>query len=296
MLFSFYGNKKIRPANIEISYTPEQILEIEKCIYDPIYFAENYIYINTLDKGVQLIELYDYQKKLITAIHENRYVICLLPRQSGKTTAFGAYLLHYCLFNDNKNILIAANKNRTATGIMNRIKLSYENIPTWMQEGVLQWNKQSIELENGCMVQVETTTEDSGRSGSYNFVMLDEFAFVEENIANAFYTSIYPTISSGETSKMVIVSTPNGMNLFHKLYTDAVNKKNQFHPIEIKWNEVPGRGEDFKKNTIEDIGLESWMQEYECVHGLSEIYVKNPFDGSMMKTNIQTIYNAMKPY
>ena len=208
--------------------------------------------------------MYDFQKEMIGTMHSNRFTICKLPRQSGKSTTIVSYLLHYAIFNSNCNIAILANKSSTARDILGRLQLAYENIPKFLQQGVLNWNKGSIELENGSKIVAAATSSSAIRGGSYNIIFLDEFAFVPATIAEQFFSSVFPTISSGKNTKMIIVSTPHGMNMYYKLWTDAVNKQNDYIPVDVHWSEVPGRDQKWKEETIRNTSQEQFNQEFEC--------------------------------
>ncbi|MDA8552709.1 terminase family protein [bacterium] len=261
---AYLGNPNLKKINTAEEFTKDQIVEYQKCAEDPIYFMENYVRIVSLDEGLVPFKMYDFQKRIVKTIHENRFTICKLPRQSGKSTTTISYLLHYALFNPNSNIALLANKSSTARDILGRLQLAYENLPKWMQQGVINWNKGSIELENKSTIVAAATSSSAIRGGSYNIIFLDEFAFVPANIAEAFFSSVYPTISSGQKTKMIIVSTPMGMNQFYKLWTDAENKQNDYVPIEVHWSEVPGRDEAWKEATIRNTSPEQFQQEFEC--------------------------------
>jgi len=261
---AYLGNPNLKKINTPVEYTQEQIVEFQKCASDPLYFMEKYIRIVSLDKGLVPFEMYDFQKKIVQTIHDNRFTICKLPRQSGKSTTTISYLLHYALFNPNSNIAILANKSSTARDILGRLQLAYENLPKWLQQGVINWNKGSIELENKSQIVAAATSSSAIRGGSFNIIFLDEFAFVPVNIAEMFFSSVYPTISSGQKTKMIIVSTPYGMNHYYKLWTDAENGKNDYVPIEVHWSEVPGRDEKWKEETIRNTSKEQFQQEFEC--------------------------------
>ena len=232
---AYLGNPNLKKINTPQEFTKEQILEYQKCANDPLYFMETYVRIVSLDEGLIPFKLYDFQKKIVKTIHENRFTICKLPRQSGKSTTTISYLMHYAMFNPNSNIAILANKSSTARDILGRLQLAYENLPKWMQQGVVNWNKGNIELENKSTIVAAATSSSAIRGGSYNIIFLDEFAFVPTNIAEMFFSSVYPTISSGQKTKMVIVSTPYGMNQFYKLWVDAEKKRNDYVPIEVHW-------------------------------------------------------------
>ena len=173
--------------------------------------------------------MYDFQRKMVNVFHNNRFSINKLPRQSGKSTVICSYLLHYCVFNDNVNVAILANKSSTARDLLGRLQLAYEHLPKWMQQGILNWNKGSLELENGSKIVAASTSSSAVRGSTFNIIFLDEFAYVPHNIAEEFFSSVYPTISSGETSKVIIVSTPHGMNMFYKMWVDAENTVSYTH-------------------------------------------------------------------
>ena len=264
MTDAYLGNPNLKKVNTPVEYSKEQILEYEKCANDPIYFMENYVRIVSLDEGLVPFKMYPFQKHIVRTIHDNRFTICKLPRQSGKSTTTISYLLHYALFNPNSNIALLANKSSTARDILGRLQLAYENLPKWLQQGVINWNKGNIELENKSTIVAAATSSSAIRGGSYNIIFLDEFAFVPANIAEQFFSSVYPTISLVQNTKMIIVSTPHGMNQFYKLWTDAENKKNDYVPIEVHWSEVPGRDEAWKETTIRNTSAEQFSQEFEC--------------------------------
>lgn len=244
--------------------TKEQIAEYMKCEQDPEYFIETYLKITDVDVGTIPFHPYDYQKAMLKNYHKHRFNINLLSRQSGKTSIVSAYAIHHVLFADRKNVKILANKYENAKGILDRIKKSYELLPRWLQQGVLAWNAGSLELENYSTISVGTTTPDSGRSASISLLILDEFAFVRNNIANDFWAAVYPVISSGKKTKVIIISTANGLNLFYKLWNDAQHGRNEFVPYEVSWTDVPGRDDKWKKQTISNLGDEDlFRQEYE---------------------------------
>ena len=205
---AYLGNPNLKKVNTPVEFTKENIIEFQKCEEDPIYFMENYMKIVSLDEGLVPFKMYDFQKHIVRTIHDHRFTICKLPRQSGKATTTVSYLLHYALFNPNSNIAILANKSSTARDILGRVQLAYENLPKWLQQGVINWNKGNIELENKSQIVAAATSSSAIRGGSYNIIFLDEFAFVPPYIAEMFFSSVYPTISSGQKTKMIIVSTP----------------------------------------------------------------------------------------
>ena len=192
---AYLGNPNLKKVNTPVEFTKEQILEYQKCEKDPLYFMEKYIQIVSLDEGLIHFKMYDFQKKIVETIHNNRFTICKLPRQSGKSTTTISYLLHYALFNPNSNIALLANKSSTARDILSRLQLAYENLPKWLQQGVINWNKGNIELENKSTIVAAATSSSAIRGGSYNIIFLDEFAFVPTNIAEMFFSSGLPLFS-----------------------------------------------------------------------------------------------------
>ena len=260
----YKGNPNLKAENVEIEFTSEQIQEYLRCKNDPVYFAMNYVKIVSLDEGLVPFEMYDFQKTLISNFHNNRFNIAKLPRQTGKSTTVVSYLLHYALFNDNIRIAILANKAETARELLGRLQLSYENLPKWLQQGVGSWNKGSLELENGSKIVAASTSSSAVRGNSFNIIFLDEFAFIPNHIAEQFFSSVYPTISSGKSTKVIIISTPNGMNMFYKLWHDAERGKNGYIPLEVHWSAVPGRDAEWKRQTIANTSERQFTQEFEC--------------------------------
>lgn len=261
---SYLGNPNLKRSNTSVNFTQEQITEYAKCMNDPVYFMKHYIKIVNTDRGLINFELYPFQEKLVNLTRNNRFVIAKMPRQCGKSTTIISDILHQALFIPDQNIAILANKERLAKGHMDRLKTAYENLPKWLQQGVKEWNKHSIELENGSKIIASATSASAIRGGSYNYILLDEFAYVPENIADDFYSSVYPTITSGKTTKLVIISTPRGLNLFYKLWVDATENRNAFKWIEVHWSDVPGRDENWHKNELQNLGEEKFKTEHEC--------------------------------
>ena len=260
----YLGNPLLKKANTPIEFTQEQIEEYIKCKDDPVYFAQNYVQIVTLDHGLQPFRTYDFQEKLINNFHNHRFNICKMPRQTGKSTTCVSYLLHYAIFNDSVNIGILANKATTARELLARLATAYENLPKWMQQGILVWNKGNIELENGSKILAASTSASAVRGMSFNILFLDEFAFVPNHIADAFFASVYPTITSGKSTKVIIVSTPHGMNHFYRMWTDAEKKRNEYVPTDVHWSEVPGRDAVWKEQTIANTSEQQFKIEFEC--------------------------------
>ena len=260
----YLGNPNLKKTNTPVEFTKENIIEYGKCAEDPLYFIKNYVQIVSLDHGLVPFEMYGFQEDMVSTMHDNRFSIFKLPRQSGKSTIIISYLLHYALFNANVNIAVLANKSITARDILSRLQLAYENLPKWMQQGIIAWNKGNIELENGSKIIAAATSSSAIRGGSYNIIFLDEFAFVPSNVAEQFFASVYPTITSGQNTKVMIVSTPHGMNMFYKIWVDAQERRNDYIATEVHWSEVPGRDEEWKKETIRNTSESQFNAEFEC--------------------------------
>ena len=260
----YLGNPNLKKANTAIEFTQEQILEFMRCKEDPVYFANKYIKIVSLDEGLTQFHPYHFQEKLINNFHENRFNICKMPRQTGKSTTVVSYLLHYAVFNDSVNIGILANKAATARELLGRLQTAYENLPKWMQQGIIAWNKGSLELENGSKILAASTSASAVRGMSFNILFLDEFAFVPNHVADSFFASVYPTITSGKNTKVIIVSTPHGMNHFYRLWHDAEKRKNDYIPTDVHWSEVPGRDLEWKEQTIKNTSEQQFKVEFEC--------------------------------
>lgn len=260
----YLGNPNLKKANTPINFTKKQIQEFIRCKDDPVYFTKNHIKIVSLDEGLVPFKMWDFQEKLISNFHENRFNIAKLPRQTGKSTTVISYLLHYALFNDNVKIAILANKAETSRELLSRLQLAYENLPKWMQMGIVAWNKGSMELENGSKIIAASTSSSAVRGNSFNIIFLDEFAFIPNHISEQFFSSVYPTISSGKTTKVIIISTPQGMNMFYKLWHDAERGKNGYVPLEVHWSQVPGRDQAWKEETIRNTSERQFTQEFEC--------------------------------
>jgi hypothetical protein len=260
----YLGNPNLKKAGTEIQFTKKQVEEWIKCKSDPLYFAMKYMQIINLDEGLVPFSMYDFQKKILMDFHENRFNIAKLPRQTGKSTTVVSYLLHYIIFNDNVNIGILANKASTSRELLSRLQLAYENLPRWMQHGILAWNKGNVELENGSKILAASTSSSAVRGMSFNIIFLDEFAFVPNHVAEQFFASVYPTITSGKSTKVIIISTPNGMNMFYKLWHDAERNKNEYTTTEVHWSQVPGRDANWKAQTIANTSERQFVQEFEC--------------------------------
>lgn len=260
----YNGNPNLPRIDYVHAFTQTEIDEYQKCAADPVYFTKKYMKIVHVDMGLVPFEMWNFQEDMIKSFHKNRFSICKLPRQVGKTTTSVAFILHSILFNENYNVAILANKAVTAREIVGRLQLAYEHLPRFLQQGVNEWNKGNITLANGSKVQADSTSGSSVRGRSYSMIFLDEFAHIPNNIAESFFMSTYPTISSGKTTKVIIVSTPNGLNMFYRMWTEAVEKRSDYVPIEIHWSMVPGRDENWKEQTIRNTSEEQFDQEFNC--------------------------------
>lgn len=276
----YLGNNNLKRSNVLIEWTPEIVQEYIKCSKDPVYFSENYIKIVHVDHGLIPMNMYDYQKKIVQLITDNRRVAVLTSRQAGKTTTAVAVILHYILFNEHKTVALLANKGDAAREVLERIKIAYEALPKWMQQGIKEWNKGNIELENGCKVFAGATSSSAIRGKSISFLYMDEVAFIEGY--DEFFASVYPTISSGQDTKVLMTSTPNGLNHFYKTCEGAREGTNGYKFLEVMWYDVPGRDDKWKKETLEalDFDQQKFAQEYECAFlGSSNTLI----DGSKLK-------------
>lgn len=283
----YRDNIKLKRPDIKYEFTKEQIDEYLKCAEDPIYFIKNYMKIISLDKGIINFEMYDYQEELITTFIGNRRTVVRSSRQSGKTTTTVAFMLWMTIFNEHYSIAITANKKSLAIEILSRYQLAYESLPMWLQQGVVIWNKGSVELENGSKILAAATSASAIRGGTFNCCVLDEFAHVHNNLAEEFFTSTYPVISSGKESKLIIISTPRGMNLFYKIWTEAVSGKNGYAFVDVPWTKIPGRDEKFKDDTIRATSQRQWNQEFESCGKNTIININNE------DTTIDELYNRL---
>ena len=263
-LDAYLGNPNLKKANVPNEWTEAQIAEFLKCSEDPVYFIKTYVKIVSLDKGLVPFDMYDFQTEMVHKFHDNRFNIAKLPRQSGKSTIVTSYLLWYTLFNQEVNVAILANKAATSREMLQRLQKSYEHLPKWLQQGIIQWNRGSLELENGSKIMAASTSSSAVRGMSFNVIFLDEFAFVPNHIADEFFSSVYPTISSGKSTKVIIISTPHGMNMFYKLWHDSERGKNEYVNTEVHWSEIPGRDDKWKAQTIANTSESQFKVEFEC--------------------------------
>lgn len=250
----------------QFEYTAEMVRDIKKCTQNILHFAENFFYIVSLDEGKQTIDLHLCQKRVLRKMRDNRFFILLASRQIGKTTLMTIYALWVACFQQDQSILIVANKEGTAIEIFRRIRLAYEELPNWLKPGVKEYGKTSMSLANGCRIGISTTTGTAARGQSINVLILDELAFIEPHLVEEFWKSVYPIVSSSKKSKIFIASTANGTgNLFYNLYTGADLNRNGWACDKILWDEIPGRDENWKEQTIATIGsVDAFNQEFNC--------------------------------
>jgi len=289
----YRGSNTLKKANVPIEWSPSLLQEFLKCSQDPIYFAESYIQIVNIDRGLIPIELYDYQKEIILSIHNHRYTVAELSRQLGKTVSICCYVLWYIIFNPNKTVAILANKAETAREILSRIQLAYEHLPSWLQQGVIEWNKGSFVLENGSRVLAAATSSNNIRGYSCNLLVIDEAAFISG--WDDFFTSVFPTISSGDTSKLVLISTVNGLNHFYKITSLARQKKNNFNLISADWTARPGRTDMWKEETLAAMNYDydKFAQEH-CVSGDTMISLRDTKTNEIINISIENAYKLME--
>jgi hypothetical protein len=285
-------NPRLKRANTEVEYTYDNIQELKRCADDPIYFIRKYVMIQHPTQGAVPFDLYPYQEKMINAYKENRYTVVLSARQTGKSVCSAAYLLWYAMFHFDKTILIASNKNSNAMEMILRIRFAYESLPHWLKPGILEdgWNKHEIGFDNGSRIVSTATSEDSGRGMSISLLFLDEFAFVSPGIQDEFWTSIAPTLSTG--GSCIMTSTPNGdMNIYAQIWRGAQVRANGFYPIEVKWDEPPGRDATFKEEETGRIGERRWSQEYDCQFLSSDALLIS----SIFLANITPVIEKLRP-
>ena len=261
---SYHGNPNLKPLAYQHDFSQKEIEEYIKCKNDPVYFIENYVKIITLDSGLQPFKLYDCQKKKVECIMNNRRVVLMEGRQQGKTVTSAACILHYTIFEEDKTVAIMANKSAAAREVLNRYQIMYENLPIWMQQGVKTWNKGDVELENNSKVLTAATTAAAIRGKSVNWLYIDEAAIIPNNVADEFFTSVYPTISAGETTKILLTSTPLGYNHFWKFWNESLEGVNGFENMFIPYYEIPGRDDKWLEEQKQLLGDVKFNQEVMC--------------------------------
>lgn len=285
------GNPNVKSVGVEISYTPEQIKEFVKCAKNPIYFIETYGKVVSLDRGIVPFKMYEYQKRIVNTVHNNRFTIAKLFRQSGKSTIMAAYILWYVTFNRNKTACILGNKQSIAAEILSRVQYMHELLPKWLKQGVSVWNRLSVNFENGSRVFCASSSVSSVRGHSINLLMLDEFAFLPNDKADEFMASVFPTLSSSKDSKIIIISTPNGLNHFAKIWMEAEEGKNNFVTVEGKWQEA--RDQEWADSMYKLLGKTRFTSEVLCVDGDTLIEVFDKKEKRKRKIKIREIYDEL---
>jgi len=258
------NDPELRKGNILFEYTEWELEEIKKCAEDVVYFANTYCHVMT-DEGIRQILLRDYQIQILNQYQHHRKNVFVSPRQSGKTITSSIFLLWYLLFNFEKNAMIMANIGDTAAELMDKIKVIMKGLPFFLKPGLLVYNVMTMKYDNGCRIMAKTTTKTSSIGYTIHMLYMDEFAHINPNFINQFFKSVYPTISSSQIARVIITSTPNGMNKFWEIYKGAIEGENEFNPIRVEWWQVPGRDEEWKKKEIAALGSEEdFNQEYGC--------------------------------
>lgn len=289
---AYRANILLKRCDVKLEYTEEQLKEYIKCSQDPIYFLTNYVKVIHVDKGEVPFDLYPFQKEMIKTIHENRRVVGRIGRQSGKSTTTIGYILWATLFNDNYTVAFLANKGSLAIELLDRYQKMYESLPLYLQQGVVYFNRGSVELENGSKVIAAATSSSAIRGNSFAHVILDEFAHIPNNLAEEFFASVYPVISSGEKTKLTMISTPFGLNLFYKIFTDAKAGRNDYACIDVHWTDVPGRDENWKDEFIRNTSLRQFQQEIESVDFSTNISIID--SGKEQSIKIGELYDKLK--
>lgn len=262
---NFYnGNPLLPKQGKSAKLNPTEQAEWIKCALDPVYFANTYFYAVHPEHGLQQIKLYDYQQEAIEKYHSNGRLVMLTSRQAGKTTTASAIILHAAIFNEDKRIALLANLQAASIEILDRIKEAFENLPEFLKTGIVEWNKKTVKFENGCSIMAAASKGSSVRGKSIFLLYVDETAFVDQWAD--FAAGTLPTIASNKDSKIIYTSTPNGLNHFYEYCTLAKQGKNGFEYVEVPWHKVPGRDEEWKEKTLQDINYdyERFEAEYEC--------------------------------
>ena len=301
----FGGIMNLRGSEDAVKMEPWMVDELVKCANDPIYFINNYVKIITKDHGEQLFKTWDFQARLIRKLQKYRFNITKFPRQCGKSSTTRGFLLHYAIFNEDKLIAILGNKLSLAKEQLQLLRESYLGLPIWMQPGVVQWNRMGVEFTHGTRIMVSATSTDNIRGLAINLLYIDEFAFVKSHIADEFIASVFPAVSSGSTTKVIITSTPAGMNHFYRMWQDAIEENDipesedistmiTFIRSEIQWNEVPGRDEKWLQGQVRLIGEIRVNQEYKCINYEETITIRNKSTGLIETISIGEFYERIR--
>ena len=292
---SYNGNRALKQIGFTIQYTHEQVQELLKCKDDPVYFIKTYCMIVSLDSEILIpFELFKYQEKFINTIQNSRRVISMQPRQMGKSQTVAAYVLWYTLFNNNKQVAILAHKADAAMEILSRYQIMYENIPLWMQQGIKTWNKGDVELENGSSVFTAATSSAGIRGKSVNLLYVDEAAIIPNNIAEQFFTSVYPVVSAGETTKIILTSTPLGYNHFWKFWNEAEQGTNGFVPVRVEYHEHPKRDKKWADEQKALLGEIKFNQEVLCVGPDTKITLRDKLTSNILTLTMEEAFELLK--
>ena len=291
------NDPELRKGQILFEYTEWELEEMRKCAENVVYFANKYCKVMT-DDGIQKIDLRDYQVQILDQYQTHRKNIFVSPRQSGKTITSSIFLLWYLLFNFEKNAMIMANIGDTAAELMDKIKVIMKGLPFFLKPGLIVYNVMTMKFDNGCRIMAKTTTKTSSIGYTINMLYMDEFAHINPNFINQFFKSVYPTISSSQIARVIITSTPNGMNKFWELYKGAIEGENEFNPIRVEWWQIPNRDEEWKRKEIEALGSEEdFNQEYGCQFLSSSRLLLDSYTLKRLKNSEeQFIFHELSPF
>lgn len=254
----------LRKANLSFEFSPEEKEIYEIAYKDKIWFLDNFLHLKDAEKGWEQIHLRDYQNELLQRYTDHRWNIIMFPRQSGKTTTTVGEILHFATFSFDKDMVVIAQSDKVIKEILQKIKEAFSALPFFMQPGFVSFNKNGFILENGCRLTIGIASESVVQGFALDFLYIDEFAYIKPKMVKKFWENIYPALVNNPLSKVIITSTPNGRNMFYELWKGAETKANKFIPYRIYWYDVPGRDEQFKRDTIANIGIEGWEMGFEC--------------------------------
>ena len=291
------NDPELRKGQILFEYTEWELEEMRKCAENVVYFANKYCKVMT-DDGIQKINLRDYQVQILDQYQTHRKNIFVSPRQSGKTITSSIFLLWYLLFNFEKNAMIMANIGDTAAELMDKIKVIMKGLPFFLKPGLIVYNVMTMKFDNGCRIMAKTTTKTSSIGYTIHMLYMDEFAHINPNFINQFFKSVYPTISSSQIARVIITSTPNGMNKFWELYKGAIEGENEFNPIRVEWWQIPNRDEEWKRKEIAALGSEEdFNQEYGCQFLSSSRLLLDSYTLKRLKNSEeQFIFHELSPF
>ena len=291
------NDPELRKGQILFEYTEWELEEMRKCAENAVYFANKYCKVMT-DDGIQKIDLRDYQVQILDQYQTHRKNIFVSPRQSGKTITSSIFLLWYLLFNFEKNAMIMANIGDTAAELMDKIKVIMKGLPFFLKPGLIVYNVMTMKFDNGCRIMAKTTTKTSSIGYTIHMLYMDEFAHINPNFINQFFKSVYPTISSSQIARVIITSTPNGMNKFWELYKGAIEGENEFNPIRVEWWQIPNRDEEWKRKEIAALGSEEdFNQEYGCQFLSSSRLLLDSYTLKRLKNSEeQFIFHELSPF